>query len=68
MLNPDHGDPFSPRLLDQVADVRDDRVAFVSPADDAVLYVDDEERGIRPVLECGHGLPLTTPGSCVHPP
>jgi hypothetical protein len=67
MLDPDHGDPFSPRLLDQAADVRDDRIAFVSPADDAVLYVDDKERGVRPVLECGHGLPLTTPGSCVHP-
>jgi hypothetical protein len=44
----------------QAADVRDNRVALVSPLDDAVLHVDDEERGVRPVLECGHGLPLLT--------
>jgi hypothetical protein len=39
----------------------------VSPPDDAVLHVDDEECGVRPVLECGHGLALLTLGSCVHP-
>jgi hypothetical protein len=59
MLDPDDGNLFLPRLLDQAADVRDDRVALVSTRDDAVLYVDDEECGARPVLECGHGLPLT---------
>jgi hypothetical protein len=67
VLDPDNGDPFPPRLLDKAADVRDDRVALVSPLDDAVLHVDDEECGVRPVLECGHGLPLLTLGSCVHP-
>src|ERR1035438_5079504 len=46
-------------------DVRDDRVALVSLSDDAVLHIDDEERGIRPLLECGHGLPLAL-GSCFH--
>jgi hypothetical protein len=37
-----------------VADVRNDRVALVSPFEDAVLRVDDEECGVRPVLERGH--------------
>ena len=35
----------------------DDVVAPMSALDDAVLHVDDEEGGVRPVLECGHGLP-----------
>src|SRR2546430_9873201 len=56
VLDPDNGDPFPPRLLDKAADVGDDRVALGSPLDDAVLHVDDEECGVRPVLECGHGL------------
>ena len=38
----------------------------MSPLDDAVLHVDDEECGIWPVLECGHGLTLLTLGSRVH--
>jgi len=67
VLDPDNGDPFPPRLLDKAADVRDDRVALVSPLDDAVLHVDDEECGVRPVLECGHGLPLLTLGSRAPP-
>jgi hypothetical protein len=58
VLDPDNGYPFLPRLLDKVADVRDDRVALGSSFDDAVLHVDDEECGVRPVLECGHGLPF----------
>jgi hypothetical protein len=58
VLDPDDGDPFPARLLDQAADVGDDRVTLVSPPDNAVLHVDDEERGVRPVLQCGHGLPL----------
>jgi hypothetical protein len=32
VLDPDNGDPFPPRLLDKAADVRDDRVALVSPS------------------------------------
>jgi len=56
VLDPDDGDPFLPRLLDKAADIRDDRVALVRPADDAVLHVDDKECGVRPVLECGHRL------------
>src|SRR5205823_7799681 len=68
VLDPDDGDPFPARLLDKADDVRDDRVALVSPLECAVLHVDDEECGVRPVLECGHGLPLFTPGSCVHCP
>src|SRR3989442_10713767 len=65
VLTPETGTPSPPRLLDKAADVRDDRVALGSPLDDAVLHVDDEECGVRPVLECGHGLPLLTLGSCV---
>jgi hypothetical protein len=57
VLDPDDGDPFTPCLLDQAADVRDNRVPLVSPLDDSVLRVDDEKRGVRPVLECGHGPP-----------
>ena len=40
MLDPDHGDPFPPRLLDQAADVRDDRVALVSLLGDAEPLVE----------------------------
>jgi hypothetical protein len=51
VLDPDDGNLLPPRPLDQAADVRDDRVALVSSLDDAVLDVDDEECGVRPVLE-----------------
>ena len=47
-------DPFPPRHLDKAADARHDRVALVCPRDDAVLNVDDEECGVRAVLECRH--------------
>jgi hypothetical protein len=57
VLDPDNGDVFPARLLDEAADVRDDRVAFVRSCNDAVLDIDDEECGVRPVLECGHVLP-----------
>jgi hypothetical protein len=53
----DDGDLLPPRLVDKAADVRDDRVTFVIPVDDAVLHVDDEQCRVRPVLECGHVLP-----------
>ena len=51
VLDPDDGDPFPPRLLDKAADVRDNRGALVRPRDDALLHVDDEERGGPAVLE-----------------
>ena len=57
VLDPDNRDPFSPRLLDEAADPPDDRVSLVSPRDDAVLNVNDEECGVRPVLESAHLLP-----------
>ena len=41
MLDPDDGDPFPARLVDEAGDVRDDRVALVSRPDDAFLDVDD---------------------------
>ena len=59
VLHPDDGDLLAPRFLDQAADVRDDCVALVGSLDDAVLHVDDEKCGVGPVLECGHGLPLS---------
>src|SRR6185369_14583871 len=34
--------------------------ALVRPFDDAALHVDDEECGVRPVVECGHSRPLLT--------
>ena len=57
VLDPDHGDPFPPRLADKAADIRHDSVAIVRLGDDAVLHVDDEERGVGPVLQCAHGVP-----------
>jgi hypothetical protein len=30
----------------------------VGSADDAVLHVDNEQCGVRPIHECGHGLSL----------
>jgi hypothetical protein len=57
MLDPDHRDLLPPGFTDKAADVRDDRVATVCLRDDAVLHVDDEERGVGPVLQRGHGSP-----------
>ena len=45
VLNPDHGDTFVSRPLDEAAHVRDDSVALVRSLDDAVLHVDDARRG-----------------------
>ena len=58
MLDPDDRNVFLPGLFDQAADVRDDGVALVRPPDDAVLHVDDEQCGVRPVLESGHRVPF----------
>jgi hypothetical protein len=57
VLDPDDRDLLGPCLLDEAADVRDDGVALRRTFDDAGLHVDDEERGVRAVLERGHGLP-----------
>ena len=57
VLHPDHGHPLPPRPLDKAADIRDDRVALVSPLEGGVLHVDDQECSVRPVLKRGHGLP-----------
>jgi hypothetical protein len=58
MLDPDNRDMFPPRLLDKAADVRHNRIALVIPGHDAVLDIDDEQRGGWPVGESGHGLPF----------
>jgi hypothetical protein len=42
VLDPDNRNPFPPGPLDKAADVRDDRVALVSPLDHAVLHVNDD--------------------------
>jgi hypothetical protein len=54
VLDPDDGDLLATRLLDEARDVREDRVALVGALDDARLYVDDEQRGVRPVRERRH--------------
>jgi hypothetical protein len=57
VLNPDDGDSFAARLLDKAAHVGDNRVTLVVPGDYAFLHVNDEERGVWSVRECGHGFP-----------
>jgi mannose-6-phosphate isomerase-like protein (cupin superfamily) len=57
VLHPDHGHALSPRPLDEGADIRDDRVALVSSLEGGVLYVDDDECGVRTVRKRGHRLP-----------
>jgi len=64
MLDPDNRNALLSCLLDQGADVRDDGIALMRSADNSVLHVDDDERGPRPVLECGHGSPLIALVSC----
>jgi hypothetical protein len=54
VLDPDSGNVFPPSRLDEVSDVRDDRVAVMSIFNDAVLHIDDEERGVGTVLEGCH--------------
>jgi hypothetical protein len=68
MPDPDDRDLLTASLRDEAPDVRDDRVAFVGPFDDAGLHVDDQERSVRPVLQCGHCLPLRTEDLPCHPP
>src|SRR6476659_3556027 len=62
VLDPDDGDLLPASLLDEAADVCDDCVSLVRALDDAVLNVDDEEGGVRPILECGHGCRLSDAG------
>src|SRR6185295_14130152 len=54
VLDPDDGNPLAPRALHQGADIPDDRVARMRLRNDADLHVNDEECGVRPILECGH--------------
>jgi hypothetical protein len=58
VLDPDDGHLCVSRLVHETADVRDDGFAVVGPGDDAFLHVDDEECGVRPVLELAHCRPL----------
>jgi len=67
MPDPAHGHAFAPRLLDQALDVGHDRVSCLGLLDDAVLDVDDEERGMGPVGECGHRLCHGRPSADPYP-
>jgi hypothetical protein len=58
MLHPDNGDTLLPCPLHEAADVRDDGVASMGALDDAGLDIDDQECGVRSVLECGHFPPI----------
>jgi hypothetical protein len=49
VLDPDDVDVRGPGLVDEDADVGHDVVPVVRVADDAVLDVDDEQRGLRSV-------------------
>jgi hypothetical protein len=54
MLHPDDRDIRLPGLLDEAGDVGHHRIPLVRSADDSVLHVDDQQSGIRPVLQRGH--------------
>ena len=57
MLHPHDRNVGRARLVDDGADIRDDRVALVRLAHNAVLDVDHEQCGVRTVFECRHGSP-----------
>jgi hypothetical protein len=56
VLYPDDGDTFLSRSLHEAADVRHDGVASMGTLDDAGLHIDDQECGVRSVLERRHSL------------
>jgi hypothetical protein len=58
VLYPDDRNLGRTGFLDHGADVRDDAVPLVRAAHDAVLHVDHEDCGVRPVLEGRHLSPL----------
>lgn len=53
VLDPHDRHVLAPCRLDEDPDVGHDRVAIMAVSDHAVLDVDDEERGVRAVSECG---------------
>ena len=59
MPDPDNGNTFPARLLDKAADVRHNLIALIIPGHDAVLDIDDEQRGGWPVAESCHGSPFS---------
>ena len=56
MLHPDDVDVGSACFLDDLRDVGNDVGAVVRTTDNAVLYVDDEQRGLGSVVERRHDL------------
>src|ERR1041384_7612482 len=57
VLHPHDGHVCLAGLVDELGDVRHDRVTRVGAGDYAVLHVDDEEGSVWPVLERGHRVP-----------
>src|SRR3954470_13590572 len=57
VLHPNDRNLLRASPFDHAADVRDRRVPLVRLAQDAGLHVDHQQRGVRTVLECRHGLP-----------
>ena len=62
VLDPDDIHAGRARLLDQAGDVGDHVVAVVGLTHHAVLHVDDEQGGVRTVLERRHRLMLGVSG------
>ena len=54
MLDPDDRHTFRTRPLDQLGDPAEHSVALVSPVEDGVLQVHDEQRRGRAIGEQGH--------------
>ena len=54
VLDPHNRNRFPASRLDDYCDVRNDRIALVRRRDNADLDVDNQQCGIRPILERGH--------------
>src|SRR5436190_19212468 len=54
VLHPDHGHLGGPRPLDDAVDVGDHLITMGGAVDDAVLDVDDDDRGVGAVRQAGH--------------
>jgi hypothetical protein len=63
VLHPDHGHVLRASLANQGVDVRDHAVAVMGVGHYPVLDVDDEQRGVRPIGQGGHGSLLARRGS-----
>jgi hypothetical protein len=55
VLHPEHGHVLRAGLVDKGGDVRDDAIAVIGTGQHAVLDVDNEQRGVRPIRQGRHG-------------